>query len=115
MFVAGVMVAWFMYMAAAVRPDTIGRPRTPIHALLLNAYYVDALYDRVIVRPLLALSVFLARVFDLRVVDGLVNGVARTVVAWAAGMRRIQTGYTVNYALTMLAGAVAIVAFLLSR
>ena len=37
------------------------------------------------------------------------------VVAWAAGMRRIQTGYTVNYALTMLAGAVAIVAFLLSR
>jgi NADH-quinone oxidoreductase subunit L len=59
--------------------------------------------------------VFLARVFDLRVIDGLVNGVARTVVAWAAGMRRIQTGYTVNYALTMLAGAVAIVAFLLSR
>jgi len=30
-------------------------------------------------------------------------------------MRRLQTGYTVNYALTMLAGAVAIVAFLLSR
>jgi len=114
-FVAGVMVAWSRYMASAVRAEEIGRPRTPIHALLLNAYYVDALYDRAIVRPLLALSRFLAGVFDLRLIDGLVNAVGRTVVACAAGLRRIQTGYTVNYALTMLAGAVAIVAFLLSR
>jgi NADH-quinone oxidoreductase subunit L len=114
-FVAGVMVAWSRYMASAVRAEEIGRPRTPIHALLLNAYYVDALYDRAIVRPLLALSRFLAGVFDLRLIDGLVNAVGRTVVACAASLRRIQTGYTVNYALTMLAGAVAIVAFLLSR
>ena len=114
-FAGGFALAWFMYMANPVRPAEIGQPKTGVHALLLNAYYVDTLYDRMIVRPLLALSVFLARVFDLRVIDGLVNGIGRTVVAWAAGMRRIQTGYTVNYALTMLAGAVAIVAFLLSR
>src|SRR5215468_5074681 len=114
-FVAGVVVAWYMYMAAAVRPDEIGQPSTPVHALLLNAYYVDALYDRAIVRPLLALSRFLAGVFDVRLVDGLVNAVGRAVVASAAVLRRLQTGYSVNYALTMLAGAVAIVAFLLAR
>jgi NADH-quinone oxidoreductase subunit L len=114
-FVAGVVVAWFMYMAAGVRAGEIGQPRTPIHALLLNAYYVDALYDRAIVRPLLALSRALATAFDVRLVDGLVNAVGRAVVVGAAGLRRIQTGYTVNYALTMLAGAVAIVAFLLTR
>jgi NADH-quinone oxidoreductase subunit L len=114
-FVAGVVVAWFMYMATTVRPDTIGSSRTAVRALLLNAYYVDALYDRAIVRPLLALSRFLATVFDLGLIDGLVNAVGRAVVASAAGLRRLQTGYTVNYALTMLAGAVAIAAFLLSR
>ena len=114
-FVAGVLVAWFMYMASAVRPDEIGKPRTAIHALLLNAYYVDALYDRAIVRPLLALSRLLASVFDVRLVDGLVNALGRAVVASAEGLRRLQTGYTVNYALTMLAGAVAIVVFLLTR
>ena len=114
-FAAGVAVAWFMYMASPVRADAIGRPRTAVHALLLNAYYVDALYDRAIVRPLLALAEFLARVFDLRLIDGLVNALGRAVVACAARLRRLQTGYTVNYALTMLAGAVAIVAFLLSR
>jgi NADH-quinone oxidoreductase subunit L len=73
------------------------------------------LYDRAIVRPLLGLSVVLARVFDLGVIDGIVNGVGRAVLAGAAGLRRLQTGYVVNYALTMLAGAVALVAFLLVR
>jgi NADH-quinone oxidoreductase subunit L len=114
-FAAGVAAAWFRYMASPLRPNEIGQPRTALRALLLNAYYVDALYDRVIVRPLLALSEFLARVFDLRLIDGLVNALGRAVVASAAGIRRVQTGYTVNYALTMLAGAVAVVAFLLSR
>ena len=114
-FVGGVVVAWYMYMASGVRADEIGKPRTPIHALLLNAYYVDALYDRAIVRPLLALSRFLAGVFDAGLIDGIVNAVGRAVVVCGTGLRRIQTGYTVNYALTMLAGAVAIVVFLLIR
>src|SRR5438093_5630593 len=102
-------------MAAPIRANSIARPKTVVHALLLIAYYVDPLYDRAIVRPLLALAEFLARVFDLRLIDGLVNALGRTIVTCATGMRRLQTGYTVNYALTMLAGAVAIVTFLLSR
>jgi len=112
---AGVTLAWFMYMSAPVRAGAVGRPRTPLHALLLNAYYVDRIYDAAVVRPLLTLSGFLARAFDLGVIDGLVNGVGRAVVAWAAALRRLQTGYVVNYALTMLAGAVVVLAFLLSR
>ena len=112
---AGILLAWFLYGAAPVRADEIGRPRTVVQRLLLNAWYVDWLYDRAIVRPLFALSEFLAQIFDTRVVDGAVNGLGRSVVAWAQSLRRLQTGYVVNYALTMLAGAVAIVGFLLAR
>ncbi|MGH7388363.1 MAG: NADH-quinone oxidoreductase subunit L [Candidatus Rokuibacteriota bacterium] len=112
---AGIVLAWLMYGASPVRPDTIGRPRNALHALLLDAWYVDRLYDVAIVRPLHALSVFLARVFDLGVLDGLVNATGRAVVAWAAAGRRLQTGYVVNYALTMLMGAVVVVGYLLAR
>jgi NADH-quinone oxidoreductase subunit L len=112
---AGIVLAWFLYMSSPVRAEAIGRPRTFVHRLLLNAWYVDWLYDRLVVRPLFALSGFLASVIDLRVIDGAVNGVGRAVVTWASGFRRLQTGYVVNYALTMLAGAVAIVGFLLVR
>jgi len=112
---AGFAVAWFVYLASPVRADTIGRPRTAFGALLLNAYYVDRLYDAIIVRPLFGLATFLAERFDLGGIDRAVNGLGAAVVGWAAATRRLQTGYVVNYALTMLAGAVLVVAFLLSR
>ena len=113
--VAGVALAWFMYLGRPLRPAAIGQPQTPVHRLLLNAYYVDWLYDRVLIRPLHRLFDFLARAFDLGVIDGIVNGTGRAVLGWAAGFRRLQTGYVVNYALTMLIGAVLLVGFLLTR
>jgi NADH-quinone oxidoreductase subunit L len=111
---AGVVLAWYMYMTTPVRPETIGQPRTPLHAFLLNAWYFDWLYDRALVRPFFAVYAFCAR-FDLGVIDGLVNLTGRLVQIWSFGSRRLQTGYVVNYALTMLAGAVALVGFLLAR
>jgi NADH-quinone oxidoreductase subunit L len=110
---AGVTLAWFMYVSTPV--SAVGRPRTALGVLLLNGYYVDRLYDRAIVQPLYALWVVLARSVDLGLIDGAVNGLGRAVVAWARGFRRLQTGYVVNYALTMLVGAVALVGFLLTR
>jgi NADH-quinone oxidoreductase subunit L len=115
MAVGGVLLAWAMYGRRPVRGETIGVARNPVHALLLNKYYVDELYDHLFVQPLFRLSEWCARGFDLGVIDGIVNGVARLVVAWAAGMRRIQTGFVMNYALGILVGAVAAVAFFLTR
>jgi NADH-quinone oxidoreductase subunit L len=112
---AGVVLAWFMYVSSPVRPAEIGQPRTPLHRLLLGAYGVDWLYDRAIVRPIHALSEFLAQKVDLGVIDGIVNATGRAVLGWAAAFRRLQTGYVVNYALTMLVGAVLLLGFLLAR
>jgi NADH-quinone oxidoreductase subunit L len=96
-----------------VDASKIGVPTNPLHKLLLNKYYVDELYDALIVKPIYRLCLWCAQIFDVKVIDGLVNGVATAVVAWALGLRRLQTGYVMNYALGMLVGAVALVAFLL--
>jgi NADH-quinone oxidoreductase subunit L len=114
-FGAGGVLAFSMYRQSPVRPEAIGQPRSWVHALLLNAWYVDWIYDRLIVQPIYALSIALAQVFDPKVVDGIVNGIGRAVSAWGAGLRRLQSGYVANYALTMLAGAVIVVAFFLAR
>ncbi len=113
--VSGALLAWLVYGSRPVRVEAIGRPQSWLHALLLNKYYVDELYAVLFVRPLLRLAGFCARAFDLGVIDGIVNGVGRAFVTWAEGMRRVQTGYLVNYALTMLLGAVALLGFLLAR
>ncbi len=113
--VGGVVLAWLMYQWRPVRAEDIGQPRSAFHALLLNKYYVDELYDALFVTPLYRLSRWCARVFDLGVIDGTVNGIGRVVVAGARGLRQIQTGFVMNYALTMLLGAIAVVAYLLAR
>jgi NADH-quinone oxidoreductase subunit L len=113
--VAGVGLAWYVYGRSEVRAASIGAPRGPLHRLLLGKYYVDELYDALIVRPLYRLCEWSARRFDLGVIDGAVNGVARLAQVGAAGLRRAQTGFVMNYAFAMLVGAVAVVAYLLAR
>ena len=111
----GIALAWRMYLAQPVRAEEIAAPRSAIHRLLLRKYYVDEIYDAVIVRPAFRLWEWCANVFDQGVIDGTVNGVGQAFVTLAEGLRRWQTGLVMNYALSMLAGAVALVAFFLSR
>ena len=113
--IAGVALAWYVYGRSPVRAASIGMARNPLHKLLIEKYYVDEIYDFLFVRPIYRLSLWLARVFDPRVVDGLVNGTATAALAWARGLRLAQTGYVMNYALGILVGAVAMVAYLLAR
>jgi NADH-quinone oxidoreductase subunit L len=111
----GFALAVQRYKLRPIDVAAVGTPRTPFHAFLINAWYFDWFYDRVIVQPLYRLSQFAASRIDLGVIDGLVNGVGRAVVAGSGVFRRLQSGFIVNYALTMLVGAVVLVGFLLTR
>ena len=113
--IAGVALAWMVYGRTPVRAASIGVARNPVHRLLIEKYYVDEVYDALFVKPIYRLSLWLARVFDPGLIDGVVNGVATLVVGWARGLRRVQTGFVMNYALGILLGAVAVIAYLLAR
>lgn len=110
----GIGIAVGMYRGR-VDAAKLGRPTNPIHTLLLNKYYVDELYDACFVRPILGLSWFLAKSFDLGLIDGIVNGIAALIGRWAQAMRRVQSGFVMNYALGMLIGAVLIVGYFILR
>jgi NADH-quinone oxidoreductase subunit L len=110
---AGLLVAWEMYLRGRADLAKVGVPQSGIHRLLLGKYYVDELYDRVIVQPMFALSRWCADAFDAGVIDGAVNGVAAVVERAAGRLRRYQTGFVMNYALSMLVGVVALVGWFL--
>jgi NADH-quinone oxidoreductase subunit L len=80
---------------------------------LARAWYWDDLYDVAVVRPLRAVSDWFAGVFDPKVVDGAVNGVAYGTSRLGELSRRLQTGLVPTYALSILVGVVLIVAYLL--
>jgi NADH-quinone oxidoreductase subunit L len=100
------------YLLYARRPELAVAWRTrlrPIHALVEHKYYVDELYDRVFVRPGVALARFLNDIVEPRVIDGAVNGVANFFLLEAREFRLIQTGRVSSYALWTLGGAIGVV------
>ena len=124
------------------RPDPLRRLLGPLFVGMENKWKVDELYDWLIVRRYVDLSRFLAETvdgrfwhdwfhdsllarsfrrgtrwlsdgFDLPIVDGFFNGLARLTGRAAGGLRSLQTGYVRNYALALLAGAVVVLSLLL--
>lgn len=76
-------------------------------------YFWDEAYDRVVVKPLMRFSDKGLYSFDKEVVDGFVNGVAKTARGFSGALRYIQTGIVQNYALGIVLGVALILMLIL--
>jgi NADH-quinone oxidoreductase subunit L len=72
--------------------------------LIQNKFYVDDLYQMLIVKPYRALGAFLNNVFDKKGIDGIVNGVGRSVNYGSRQLRLLQSGQVGSYLLLMVIG-----------
>jgi NADH-quinone oxidoreductase subunit L len=100
---AGIGVAWLMYLR---QPDLSGKLATAWHGLYqlsYNKFHVDELYDAFIVKPLVGLAVF-CRVLDQYLVDGLVDLVGYIPRLLGTRFRPVQNGLVQFYALAMVLG-----------
>jgi len=75
--------------------------------------YLGNIYNSWFTRFTLLFSDFFARVFDVRGIDGTVNGVAEFFIALAGTLRASASGLVRNYAVTMLTGGVVIIGYYL--
>ena len=114
---AGILLARALYVgrtATLRRRKAVSRAPGFVSAAR-NKFYVDQIYGHGIVLPGKVFSGYLARTFDQRYIDGVVNGTGRMIARASESMRGIQTGYVRNYAAMFLLGAVAILILLLIR
>ncbi|MEX0842859.1 MAG: hypothetical protein WD120_00790, partial [Gemmatimonadota bacterium] len=88
-------------------------PRSGVRKALLRNWYVDELYDRIIVRPLGALSRFCWRWIDTVLIDGTVNaaGTVTRGFGWFGSL--FQTGQINTYAFIVTLGALAVLGVLI--
>jgi NADH-quinone oxidoreductase subunit L len=113
---AGFAVALVAYV---LRPELGDRARRVLALparVLARRFYVDEIYDTVVVRPLVFVSDrVLFRGVDAGLIDrGLVEGTARAVRGLTSGgLRYVQSGLTQAYLLLVVAGTVAVLAYLI--
>jgi NADH-quinone oxidoreductase subunit L len=106
---AGIITAYYLYIRRPELPDKIAGRFKGYYRLLTNKYFVDEIYNALVVEPLKSISTFLWKGLDEQVVDGaLVNGSAALVRKASGLLKYVQTGFVQNYALSILFGLAVI-------
>jgi NADH-quinone oxidoreductase subunit L len=113
--VAGAVIAYVFYVRMPGLPLILAWRLGAVYRTLSNKYWVDEIYDALIVRPYVRFSNFLWRGVDQAVIDGAVNGTAATVVVNGQLWRRVQDGDVQHYAVIFLGGALAVLSYYLLR
>jgi len=108
----GIILAYVFYIKNPQIPPTLAARFPLIYKLLYGKYYVDEIYGAVFVRPLVHGSDWIYRNFDLKVVDGTINGSAAATSFVARILSAFQTGLIKDYALIFLLGVVIVIGLL---
>jgi NADH-quinone oxidoreductase subunit L len=108
----GLAAAAYVYSDDGGRAEGLRGRFAGIYRVLSHKYFVDEAYDRLITRPLYWISdrVFL-RLGDQTLIDGTLHGLTGLGRRTAGGLSRVQNGSLQLYALLVLIGIVAALAW----
>jgi NADH-quinone oxidoreductase subunit L len=105
----GILLAYAMYGVNWLSPDKVRRRFRAAYALFVNKYWLDDVYEKVVARNLLHRGLFRGlSFFDVRVVDGAMNGLGWIGVGTGKLVRRAQSGQLQLYGAAAVLGIVAL-------
>jgi NADH-quinone oxidoreductase subunit L len=110
---AGIAGAFLFYRRSPAIPGLLALRFPWAYRFLAGKYFIDEAYDAAIVRPLVRGSEQVYRHFDLRIIDGALNGSAAAAELAGKGLNVLQSGLLRDYALAFLLGAVLFLGVLL--
>jgi NADH-quinone oxidoreductase subunit L len=112
----GIGIAAFIWLKNRQIAENLSNSLSGVYRALLNKYWIDELYDAVIVHPLRRVSEgALWKVVDAGIIDGTVNGTGYVVRGSSAVLRLFQTGSIRTYAASLFLGVVVVLGYYLSR
>ena len=106
--VIGALIALLYAWNKFSKYQKTGAEETGIAKVLANKWYVDELYDAVILKPLQSLAAFFSNVIEKNIIDGFVNGVGKAVNYGSRQIRLLQNGLVGTYVLLMVLGILAL-------
>jgi NADH-quinone oxidoreductase subunit L len=108
----GFAVAWYFYITNPLVPFGLSKRFRGLYQFLLNAWYFDALYDFLFVRPAQRIGRFLWKTGDGTIIDGIgPDGVAGRVIDITNRVVKLQSGYIYHYAFVMLVGVALLITY----
>jgi len=109
----GIFIAYVFYIRSPLIPRKLATKFPNIYKLMFNKYYVDEIYNAVFVNSTIKGSEIIYDNFDLKVIDGAVNGTAKATGFAGKILSYFQSGLIKEYALIFLLGVIIFLAYLL--
>ncbi len=109
----GIFLAYVFYLKSPHLPHQLASRFPGVYRLLFNKYYVDEIYNILFVKPLVKGSEMVYYNFDLPIIDGAVNGSAKTVSFFGRILSLVQSGLIRDYALVFILGVAIILGLIL--
>ena len=104
---AAIWLARHVYLTKPGLADQIANRMKKGYTVLLNKYYVDEIYNKLIVQPIYKVSDgFLFKFTDVKIIDGTINRTASLIDLFSNNIKKIQTGVAQFYAIIMMIGIV---------
>lgn len=100
----GIGIAFYVYFNNRIDVSKYITRKNPVYKLVWNKYYLDYLYKDILVNKFMIVLMGLWDVFDLYVIDGVVNGITWVTIKLGGVARKIQTGVVQNYASVLILG-----------
>jgi len=111
--VIGLLTSYAVYLEKPGLADKLAERYQALYRLSYHKYYVDEIYDRTIVSPLVRTSYyFLFRFVDMGIIDGLINLAAKINQLAGKLLRRVQNGVIQTYLFIFVLGMLAIIIYL---
>jgi len=109
---AGVVVAWYMYLINPAVPAFFARVLRPLVVILENKYFMDWINENILARGARMLGTGLWKGGDRALIDGLIVNGSWKVVGWVSSVVRwFQSGYLYHYALVMILGILVLMTY----
>ena len=112
--IAGLILAYVLYVSKPYLPQKIADSLNGFYEAVLNKYYVDELYAKIFVKPLIDGSTnILWQGVDRKVIDDTVNNAADGARHVSDEVRHMQSGNLRSYAGWISAGAAVVIAYMI--
>jgi len=106
---AGILLAYAIYSKNWLSATKLRKFFSPIHTMFFRKYWMDEFYEDIIGEKILNKGIFTRfKLFDSKLVDGAVNGVADAVMTTGRVVRQVQTGQLQLYGIFIILGVLAI-------
>ena len=104
----GITLAYLMYIKRQINPTAIATQIKPLYLLSLNKWYIDDIYNTVLVQSTLRFAKQVLNA-DIKIVDGIVNFSGLATLVTGEGLKRLETGRAQFYALVIFGSVLGMV------